>query len=369
MKTAFLLTQPLGRNYGGVLQNYALQHVLSKLNYNAVTICFSNRIIRRRIFELFFLNSFSINVICRIVSLLPDRVLEKIICLKLLLFLKKRTRYIILRKDERAIRKIIRLAREPIIIVGSDQVWRPKFSPFLPFFFCSFLDNETKCKHITYAASFGVDFWEFTDKETKMASELITGFEAVSVREKSAVKLCKDYLGYNKAVWVPDPTLLLTREEYLHLIHKKAAPEPYIATYFLKQTEKKDRMIKIILDLFQLKRIDISPRFQKGLWKSPEEWLDAIHSASYIITDSFHGTVFSLIFHKQFVVLHNEFCGETRLKEILDLFDLNKRLFDDDDIFNISAALNSTIDYSIIDDILISCQKTGYGYLSKFINQ
>ena len=367
MKTAFILTQHPERNYGGILQNYALQRVLLRFNYKSIDIDFYRKSLKRTTFELIFLNHFTIDTTCQIFSAFFKNHVSQIFYSKMNLFVKTWISIINLEKSDSAIRKLIKRKKDSIIVVGSDQVWRREFSPHLPFYFCSFLNSETKCKHITYAASFGIDNWNYTEEETQMASMLIGDFDTVSVREKSAIDLCKQHLGYEKAVWVPDPTMLLTHEEYLQLVRKPIKSEPYIATYFLNPTEEKEKMMNDVLSHFNLKRIDLSPKLQKKPLRPPEEWLATINSATYVITDSFHGTVFSILFHKQFVVLHNDYAGETRLKEILEAFNIEKRLFGDNDTQIILKVFDTPVNYEEIDDQLKVFRKIGYDFLSNIL--
>lgn len=366
MKTAYILTQPLGMNYGAILQNYALQNVLRRFGCEPVNIEFApGKSLKRTVIELVLLNHFTIDATCRFFSAFLKRFVPRIFYSKMELFVKDRISFINIPKDASAIKNAIAQAKDPVIVVGSDQVWRPKFSPHLPFYFCSFLDNGTACRHFSYAASFGVDFWEYTREETDMAKKLIAGFDAVSVREKTAIGLCRDYLGYPEAAWVPDPTLLLTRDDYLKISRKKTGSEPFVMTYFLRPTEAKEKMVDAVSSSLNLKRVDFSPRLQTGPLRSPEEWLACIRDAAYVLTDSFHGTVFSLIFHKQFALLHNDFGGDTRLKEILDLFQIGERLFDDDDTRGILNALDTPIDYAEIDAGLESFRKKGFDFLNE----
>ena len=105
-------------------------------------------------------------------------------------------------------------------IVGSDQVWRPRYCKKT--LMNNFLDftNGINVKRLSYAASFGVDSWEFTKDETTKCAELIKTFNAISVREASAVDLCKQYLGV-ESKQVLDPTLLLSSEDYINMYYSR----------------------------------------------------------------------------------------------------------------------------------------------------
>ena len=116
------------------------------------------------------------------------------------------------------------------IVVGSDQIWRKQYvceSFKLPIE-SSFLDfaKHWDIKRISYAASFGTEEWEYNDEQTKNCRVLIQLFDNVSVREKSGVALCKDYLQHNAKV-VLDPTLLLKKNDYLKLLNKNINIKAY----------------------------------------------------------------------------------------------------------------------------------------------
>src|SRR5690606_24010101 len=105
-----------------------------------------------------------------------------------------------------------------LVVVGSDQVWRPKYSPNIYNFFVDFIGRGGKS--ISYAASFGVDEWEFNEKQTFRCKELIRKFDAVSVREQSAITLCKEKFD-SDAELVVDPTLLILAKDYETLVIKQ----------------------------------------------------------------------------------------------------------------------------------------------------
>ena len=106
-------------------------------------------------------------------------------------------------------------------VVGSDQVWRPTYNLGDKLFdmYLAFADGQ-QVKRLSYAASFGVDKWEYSDDQTRICSELAKQFDAISVREKSGVKLCADNLGVD-AIHVLDPTMLLDPSDYNKLIGKQ----------------------------------------------------------------------------------------------------------------------------------------------------
>lgn len=123
-----------------------------------------------------------------------------------------------------------------VIIVGSDQVWS---SQYVPTMFLDFIKDD-KTKKIAYAASFGKDYWTYNDHMTDICSLLAKKFTGISVREDSAVSLCKKYLGVS-AIQVLDPTLLLDSEIYSSLINDENRVKPYLMTYILDANTQKEK--------------------------------------------------------------------------------------------------------------------------------
>ena len=224
-------------------------------------------------------------------------------------------------------------------IIGSDQVWRLGYSPCIFDYFLSFLPSSYKVKRIAYAASFGTDNWEFSRKVTNLVKKYIYKFDLITVREKSAVKLCEEYLNYDKAEFVLDPTMLLEKEDYERLIinENEKISKGNIFCYIL---DKNDMILDTISEVEKYTgkiAFEISPKHsieerQMGfnsddyVLPSITKWLRAFMDADYVITDSFHGTVFSLVFNKPFVVFGNKHRGNARFISLLETFRLKDRL-------------------------------------------
>lgn len=221
------------------------------------------------------------------------------------------------------------------MIVGSDQVWRPKYSPSLPDYFLDFLRNNSHIRKISYAASFGAPRWEFDASQTSMASSALKRFDAVSVREDIGVALCGKNLAV-EAEHVLDPTLLLTQDHYAKLYSGKAEalPRNGILVYVLDQSDDKTQVVETLskslsLPVFSTKDnfAGISPEFRsKPFDKSVESWLLGFHQADFVVTDSFHGTVFSILFNKPFIAYGNPARGMARFTSLLKMFGLEDRL-------------------------------------------
>lgn len=220
------------------------------------------------------------------------------------------------------------------VIVGSDQVWRQRFvKENLTDYFLGFLaPSDSTTKRISYAASFGTSEWEYSDQETKECRALIQRFDAVSVRESSGVELCEQKFG-RQAEHVIDPTMLLTASHYTALIPNPGERFNGILVYILDLDDEKKKVIdavaeKLGLPVFQVNGNAADRSAPPHLRVAPpvEEWLRGFRDAQFVITDSFHGSVFSIIFNKPFLAYGNPTRGMARFSSLLDMFGLGERL-------------------------------------------
>ena len=317
-KNIKIITQPLLNNYGGLLQNYALHKCLANLGVNSQTVdCL--RIICSPFYMYLgsWLKTLFYNLVLRkkrdFVKYSHKGYRYKFSCDFINKWISRSAKCYKYKAD---------LIRDSYaIIVGSDQVWRPKFNYRIEDMFLKFAVN-LPVKRIAYAASFGVDYWEFSPRQTNVCSALAKKFDAISVREESGVKLCKDYLGV-EATWVLDPTLLLKKEDYLPICEEiPVCGEKYLAVYVLDENE----LVTATYENEAAVRGLVVKKFHadsKSTLTVPE-WLAMIRDASYIVTDSFHGTVFSIIFGKEFKCVCNEGRGSARFDSLLKLYESGK---------------------------------------------
>ena len=279
------------------------------------------------------------------------------VCRELERFIDTNIHY--LRVDTPVDRK--KLPEFDLFLVGSDQVWRPVYSPFLPNFYLDFL-GDSDAKRVAYAASFGVDVWETDEDTTQIIKPLAQRFDAISVREDSGIRLCKDYLGVDASV-MPDPTLLLKKDNYLDLVNTQHLPpqeKPYIATYILDPCDDISRLTEQFSNENNLPLIKIGQFNWTTGADSVESWLNGIANAQYVITDSFHGTVFSLIFQKNFITFNNTNRGSSRFNSILTAFSLNDRLIEP---HTVETMVIDPIDYSRVSPVLATLREKGLAYL------
>ena len=283
--------------------------------------------------------------------------------------------------DEHIHRKVIRSFRRlrakdfDALVVGSDQVWRPFY--FVRLWggkpieeaYLSFAKGWD-VKRIAYAASFGTDDWEYDEEQTLNCRRLLQAFDAVSVRETNAVKLCEEQFGV-KAQHVLDPTMLLSEEDYCKLFLKENTPQSKgtLLCYVLDETEEirkligdkssSDGLVPFMVN--NPLEYDESKSLEQRVKGSVEAWLRGFYDAEYVITDSFHACVFSIIFKKQFVVVGNAARGLSRLESLLKLFGLKDRLVSP----NINIHDLPQIDYTRVYEEYVRVKDKSLSYLSE----
>ncbi len=319
MKIA-IITQPLFRNYGGILQNYALQVVLRRMGHTPITIDYR----RRPLYFKWLLTC------CKSVWLLlrtgkwrgivpfPKWYRPKVITS----FIQENI--VTTERVKEYKRELLELYDIEGIIVGSDQVWRPTYNKnTLRDMFLQFA-SALPIKKLAYAASFGVDVWEFSEEDTQVCQQLIKQFSAVSVRESSGVSLCSQYLNC-PAVEVLDPTFLLKKSDYEVILDKTIKESrPYILCYSLNMNLQMKSFVEKLATERKMQVKYISAEEKMSL--SIEGWLAQFYNASFVVTDSFHGTVFSIVFERQFFVFVNAARGNSRLESLLGKLKLSDRL-------------------------------------------
>ena len=359
MKIA-ILTLPLHTNYGGILQAYALQTVLERIGHE-VRLLFSPPykahsswvmplVYTKRIIQKFVLR--------KDVSIRydghnrPKQYTNK--------FIKKHIHSFYIR-DWDSVDSIF-----DAYIVGSDQIWRPMYVTLNSPVQRAYLDfvRRDSVKRISYAASFGSDQWEYTPDMTSACKALVQQFDRVSVREESGVDLCREHFSID-AVHVLDPTMLLEEKDYSSLLSGYTQPkEPGLACYVLDKSPRIDSLIKdlssaLSLNINQLnadvdnESIPIKDRIQPPV----EHWLSGIRNSQFVITDSFHACVFSIIFHRQFAIILNEARGTSRIYSLLKMFNLENRIIDFDESIDNEAVIRQIrnmgeIDYISVEKLL-----------------
>lgn len=246
-----------------------------------------------------------------------------------------------------------------VVIVGSDQVWRPKYVLSIYDYF--FEGINPSIRKIAYAASLGVCEWEFSPVETERCSVLLRNFDFISVREKSAVELINSHLRPIIEVnWVLDPTLLLTKDVYRKLIEERCLKEKYLFTYILDSNKQKEDIVKLIgiklgisVEAFSTCGENYSLPLKDRVAPKVEDWLQGIYYSDFVVTDSFHGCVFSIIFNKPFLVYVNKERGADRFESVLGKLELTDRMIYDSEHFSLEI-LRNQVNWNRINEILES---------------
>src|SRR5690606_38399089 len=255
------------------------------------------------------------------------------------------------------------------VIVGSDQTWRPKYSPNIYNYYLDFLKDNNQIKKLAYASSFGTAEWEYTEEQTKIVKQLVKQFHAISVREAAGVDLCREKLGV-EAVHLLDPTLLLTAEDYSELINQPKANKE-LFTYVLDESQEKQDFIQFIGKELKLKQhTNQAQKFDAKVKRPLEEliipplegWLQGFRDAEFVITDSFHGTVFSIINKKPFISIVNKERGASRFESILSKLGLEDRMVYDVNAFDPSL-LHKNIDYEAVHQKLNALKEKSLNFL------
>lgn len=326
-----LLTLPFNNNYGGFLQAYALMTVLKHMGHDVELI---NRrankpAVKQRVI-------YSLKAVVKILLRMPHGALImnderdlKIQGRNMKSFVEK---YITPKTKPFYSSKQMKKeceGRYDIVVVGSDQVWRPIYVSQIEDFFLEFI-TDSHVKKISYAASFGTVTPEYTDVEIQRCKKLIADFAAVSVREKSGLDAIKNF-GWKTQIppqVVLDPTFLLPKESYEDIVSNKksSVPKKRICCYVLDDSSIVDDIIKKIEFSLNLPSFNIVDDKKDNSPKpSIEDWLDNIKNSSFVMTDSFHGMVFSIIFNTPFAVFINRSRGADRFDSLLSLLGIEDR--------------------------------------------
>lgn len=222
-------------------------------------------------------------------------------------------------------------------IVGSDQVWRKwgydDIFDELGYYFFDFA-KDRHVRRIAYAASIGQDSLkaaDYTEEFIPYARELVQKFNSVAMRESSGVEIVRNEWGVDAAL-VVDPTLLLKAEDYNKLIDSAPYDIKRITsmfTYFILTDEPKRALIAKIAKDAGLKDQGIYLE-SKDTLRPVEEWLAGIRDAQLVVIDSFHGMVFSIIYHTPFIVLESGTGGASRMTSLLEKLGLQDRYITSD---------------------------------------
>lgn len=362
MKKIAILTLPLTENFGGILQATALYNFLVDKNYDVVFLKNS------------YLSSKWKAWLWKVIEKIPFHnfknhratyLRRKFHTPFISQHISKQSSLLTTIADFESISKKHNF---DAVIVGSDQVWRWDYiSDGFDRYFLNFV-NEKKTRKIAYAASFGKPYWQAQEHQDIVA-EYLRSFHAVSIRETDAVAICKT-LQVPNCQQVLDPTLLVEKSFYTKfLLRSESNPvSKTLLTYLLDENPKKTEFIRLAAQALGSEYIGASLSTNSNV--TVQAWLTSFYEAEFIITDSFHGMVFSILFNKQFLVISNAERGVSRFISLLEQLNLLDRLLDDDllDVKSISMLFEKQIDYTAVEQRLKLLREASASFLINALN-
>lgn len=356
-----LITLHRVTNFGSMLQTYATQEYLKKLGYDVEVIDYYPIGLRpkRALFSL----KKSDPIIKKILKFLPV-----FVCNATELYIMNRFVAKYIQTSQKQYKYYSELQAQPpqadVYISGSDQIWNTQnnngFDDLKGYYLC-FAPNN--CKKISYASSFGKT--EFSEDEYGDIAAYLKSFTAVSVRENTALKTLKR-VGIENGVHVLDPTFLLSPEEWLAFSCNRPPKKGYLFVYNLNRNKVIKKYAKIIAQKKQLRIVNFADTYEfipgadNRMINTPVNFVEYIANADYVITDSFHGTAFSLNFNRQFICVAAPKYN-CRLESILAVTGLEDRMFDKE--VNLEIALKE-IDYQIVNRILAREEEKSKDFLA-----
>lgn len=359
-----LLTLPLKDNYGGNLQAIALSSHLEALGHEVTLIQkaffypFWKRIVIALLERLPFQNIKKFRSMARN-SGFHQSVIDAMI--------PRKTRRVVTGDD---LSSVTREHEFDAVVVGSDQVWRMEYIDKVYFgaYFLDFLEGAS-VRRVSYAASFGVDSWQSPETVPDI-KRWLSGFDAISVREASGLELCSGF-GRPDAELVLDPTLLVGREFYQPIIDGLPnSSRRTLLCYVLDESDSSERALADVVaasaDGLEVKRIyNQGDAFQTH---TLPEWVKAFAEAEFVLTDSFHGMVFSIMFNKPFLAIANRERGASRFESFLAQLGLQERLLGNEEGRDVNELLKRQINYEAVNARLAQWRAESVDFLQKALS-
>ena len=366
-----IITLPLHTNYGGILQAYSLKKSIEALGHSA-------EVIDRRC-KMVLTPSWKMPLVYLKRALLnlkpggPEIFRERRILREFPIVSAELSGFVADDISPRLIDSYTEIGPEEYdaLVVGSDQVWRPKYFGKIEDAFLDFA-SLWDVRRVAYAASFGTDHLEYEYEQLYKCSSLLSSFDAVSVREATAVQMCDEWFDREDAVHVLDPVMLLTADHYASLAGLASARpcKGKILSYVLDADKSKKYILERVEawlgaeshNAYVADR-DRNIPLEKRLVPSIQQWLSCFADAEFVVTDSFHGCVLSVLFHKPFIALANPGRGMSRILSLLETLGLDDRIVqgldpDDDGEYYLSG-----IDWEAVDARLSSMKERSIDFL------
>ncbi len=348
-------------NYGSALQAYALKRKLELLGHDVSVINYIYEMDKKR-YNLFRFNQYSkpYKILVDLISL-PNTINRKNNYLKFQKQFLKISDCEILTDDE-----LTKISENfNCVICGSDQIWNAECTKkVVPAYFLNFVKNPNILK-MSYAPSIAHD--SIPDEYIFDFKLFLSNLDAISVREETGKKILEN-LTDKKITKVLDPTLLLELEEYINLEKKVNIDGKYLVLYTLERNKTIFEYAKKIAEQNNIKVVYFN-RFNINEFKNginmfkygPCEFLNLIHNAEYVITNSFHATIFSILYGKKFTTFLTSKSG-SRMNDFLTNLGLQDRIYSD------NHDISQDIDYKQANLHLNEERKKSLEYLELSLN-
>lgn len=353
-----ILTFHCAHNYGAVLQCYATQEFLRGKGYDVEVINYRPYYLLRP-YQLFNYR----RVLCKN----PIRLIKKFIQ-ELLLFPVRYKRWCAFEgfiNEQLQLGSIVTNKSLPkdcgVYLIGSDQVWNPKITNgFDDVYFGQFPFAKAMKRYVAYAAS--MEAKKLEDEEISFYKSRLSNFDAISVREKELLSLLQVHVD-QPIKQVLDPTLMVSSDLWDKLSSKKKIKGKYVVVYQVRNNKNTLRIANYIANQLNAKvvvlvawlQINYQNTYQTS---SPEDFVNIIRNAACVVTTSFHGTAFSIIFNRPFYTVRLNDGADSRSSSLLESLGLENRMINIDD-----SPVFTTIDYTAVNPILNSLRQQSQEFL------
>lgn len=359
-----ILTFHCAINYGAVLQAYGLQETLKSMGHEVSIIDYRPNYLLRP-YRLFFPEAFkghgllvNIRFFIRELLAIPIRY-------------KRRCAF------NRFIERYLHLEHLDVqsedndfdcFVFGSDQIWNPQITGGDPIFF-----GDAPCfkgkKMLTYAASAG-SVTSLKEIDIEQLKGRLSNLSALSVREKSLSDCLSEELQLENQL-VVDPVLLAGKNIYQEIASNKKSKKPYLLFFSLWKNDEalhiaRKKAVLEGLELVEMYSMVESIKDRKTLQcLTPNKFIGLFKDASYVVSTSFHGTVFSILFHKPFICVGHNF-GKSRFHSLLDMLGMQDVLVD---ISNINEYVEKEIDWEYVDNVLAQKREEAFSFLNQALQK
>ena len=347
-------------NYGAILQAYALQRKIHMLGYESELIDYRYNIKEKRYLPWCWNLVKSPRNFVSMMLYSPMKMKRKKVFDE---FLTKNTVLSELCITEKDLKQIEKKYKK--VICGSDQIWSHTDGGIQRPYFLDFVNDEKK---YSYAASFGVEF--IPEELKKEYKKLLDGFQIITVREDKGAVVLRNLIGKD-VQQVLDPTLLLTRDEWISLLNiSEYTNRKYILIYALQKNKEiyefaqklsKEKNLDIINITASYK--DIYPGIKNVRYAGPADYVELICNAAYVVTNSFHGIAFSLNFNTPFFAfgVKKPVLTNSRITSVLKLFELESTLQEKD--------INTSFDWNSLNSKLFELRQKSIDELMKICGE